>query len=313
MNIMNVNAPTHPPFSMCEQVLYNPTIEELIYKYKACESQTFKVPQWQTKINNINKFLIVLKAINIHPKDCTRMLGGTHPQSRLPIPEHYLLINKSSGSCIMRQAKSIFSKGMVRYYKQIGIDCSPFASWQALSLQGVNIKPFDACKKEEILLLEKCTALKNYDLKLYKCYLLAYGIGMRSSEILRAKYNDFWEDYDGNKLVRIYKPKSSKKIAYQDRPCDPKFWDEVVSLKTDDMDFIVPGSDDIVTREFPNFLHNECGVSDRRCVHKLRKYCGHRIMRTNNQNAFVAQRALGHSSVEMTSKVYIGLPKVRAT
>jgi len=36
-------------------------------------------------------------------------------------------------------------------------------------------------------------------------------------------------------------------------------------------------------------------------------------MRENNNNAFVAMHALGHSSVEMTQKIYVGLPNLMAS
>ena len=39
-------------------------------------------------------------------------------------------------------------------------------------------------------------------------YCLAFGIGLRSSEIQRAKFGDLHEDFDGNKLIRIHAPKS---------------------------------------------------------------------------------------------------------
>ena len=77
----------------------------------------------------------------------------------------------------------------------------------------------------------------------------------------------------------------------------------MISFKTSDDNLIVPVQEDRITREFTGFLRRVCGITDDRPVHRLRKYCGHRVMRANGNNAFIAQRALGHSSVEMTAKV----------
>ena len=143
---------------------------------------------------------------------------------------------------------------------------------------------------------------------MYLMYALAYGLGLRSSEIKRARFKDLHLDGVGNPVIAIHNPKSGGNIQY--RPCDPSWWEEIVSFKTSDDDLIVPVQEDRITRDFPQFLREECGVEDLRPVHRLRKYCGHRVMRSNGNNAFVASRALGHSSVEMTSRVYVGNPQI---
>ena len=170
------------------------------------------------------------------------------------------------------------------------------------------VTPFNPDRKELRNITSQCEKLKQYDQDMYLVYALAYGLGLRSSEIQRAKFGDLHEDFDGNKLIRIHAPKSGG--DFQDRPCDPAWWEEVLSFKTSDDGLIVPCQEDRITREFPGFLRRRCGITDDRPVHRLRKYCGHRVMRDNGNNAFIAQRALGHSSVEMTAKVYVGMPQL---
>ena len=47
-------------------------------------------------------------------------------------------------------------------------------------------------------------------------------------------------------------------------------------------------------------------------VHRLAKILAvTRVMRENGNNAFVASKALGHSSVEITSRVYVGMPTIQ--
>jgi integrase len=195
------------------------------------------------------------------------------------------------------------------FYRSQNIDTRPFANWVALPLQGIKVKQFDPNREELSRIVEKCEALIVNDPHMWLMYALAYGLGLRSSEIKRARWGDLQEDFDGNNLIRIHSPKSGGK--WQDRPCDPAWWDKILSRNIASSDgLIVDVQEDRITRDFPQFLREECGVEDLRPVHRLRKYCGHRVMRSNGNNAFVASRALGHSSVEMTSRVYVGNPQI---
>ena len=259
----------------------------------------------KTKRNNVKRMEQILTYYGIDvEKDDIGQFRRVTPDG-IPICDDWVT---RRGCNEMRQARSIFAKGWIARYKQLGIDVSCFANWIALSLEGVQVTPFDPDRKELRNITSNCGNLKNTDRDLYLAYALAYGLGLRSSEIQRAKFGDLFEDFDGNKLIRIHSPKSGG--DFQDRPCDPAWWDEVLSFKTSDDELIVPVQEDRITREFPGFLRRVCGITNDRPVHRLRKYCGHRVMRANGNNAFIAQRALGHSSVEMTAKVYVGQPQI---
>ena len=128
----------------------------------------------------------------------------------------------------MRQARSIFAKGWIQRcgsWESI-VRGSPIGS--PFSLTGVEITPFNPDRKELRNITSQCEKLKQYDQDMYLVYALAYGLGLRSSEIQRAKFGDLHEDFDGNKLIRIHAPKSGG--DFQDRPCDPAWWDEVLSF-----------------------------------------------------------------------------------
>lgn len=259
----------------------------------------------RTKGNNVLRIEQILKhyAIDVD-SDISAFASKTG--AGIPICDDWVA---RRGSNEMRQARSIFSKAWIKRYKQLGIDTSWFSNWIALSLEGVQVTPFDANRKELDKIREACEALKESDPEMYLMYALAYGLGLRSSEIQRARFDDLHEDFDGNKLIRIHSPKSGGE--YQDRPCDPSWWELINSHKTSNDALIVPCQEDRITREFPSFLRRRCGVVDDRPVHRLRKYCGHRVMRKNGNNAFVASKALGHSSVEITSRVYVGMPTIQ--
>lgn len=260
----------------------------------------------RTKRNNVLRMDQILNHYGIDPADSDISAFASKTGAGIPICDDWVA---RRGSNEMRQARSIFSKAWIKRYKQLGIDTSWFSNWIALSLEGVQVTPFDANRKELDKIREACEALKESDPEMYLMYALAYGLGLRSSEIQRARFDDLHEDFDGNKLIRIHSPKSGGE--YQDRPCDPAWWELINSHKTSNDALIVPCQEDRITREFPSFLRRRCGVVDDRPVHRLRKYCGHRVMRNNGNNAFVASKALGHSSVEITSRVYVGMPTIQ--
>ena len=287
-----------------------PVINDLFHIYEFNRLAQGKQASDDTKRKNVVVMKRILAKYNINPErhDIRYFAKKIDGQ---PIAEHYAQFECKPTD--VRMARSIFSKGWVRYYKErCGIDTSFFNNWISLQLDSIRVKPFMPDERERRLIEEKCNQLKVLDPGLYMAYALAYGLGLRSSEIQRAKFGDLWES-DGNKLIRIWNPKGVNDsvidgLGYQDRPCDPAWWDEIMSNKTSDDDLIVPVQEDRIVRDFPQFLRHSCGITDRKPVHRLRKYCGHRIMKAND--IFISSKALGHSSIGMTSKIYSGLPTV---
>ena len=287
-----------------------PLICELFKDYEFNRLATGKQASDDTKRKNVVCMKRILAKYSIDPtKHDIRYFAKTIDGQ--PIAEHYAQFHRNQSD--VRMARSLFSKGWIRFYKErSGIDTSFFSNWIALQLNSIRVKPFMPDEKERKLIEKKCEKLRTIDPDLFLAYALAYGLGLRSSEIQRARFSDLWES-DGNKLIRIWNPKgvSDSEVdgrGYQDRPCDPAWWDEILANKTSDDALIVPVQEDRIVRDFPQFLRISCEINDRRPVHRLRKYCGHRIMKAND--IFISSKALGHSSIEMTSKIYSGLPSV---
>lgn len=287
-----------------------PLISELFNVYTGNRLVTKKQANERTKGNNVNRMKHILAEYDIDVGAHDIGMFAKKTGNGTPICEDYLIRHGEKGANNMRQARSIFSKGWITYYKRMGIDTTWFANWIALTVESTEVQAFIPMGSERDRIVEKCEALKTIDVELYKAYALAYGLGLRSSEILRAKYDDLFDDMNGNKLIRIHNPKSGGK--YQDRCCDPYWWNEVLSLRGND-EYIIEASKDRIVRDFPYFLRHECGVSDNRPVHRLRKYAGDRTMRTNGNSIYAASKVLGHKSIEMTAKIYSGLPTIVAS
>ena len=287
-----------------------PLISDIFIKYEFNRLATGKQASDDTKRKNVVCMKRVLSKYSIDPEkhDIRKFAKKISGQ---PICEHYAQHERKPTD--VRMARSIFAKGWIRFYRErCEIDTSFFNDWIALQLDSIKVKPFMPDERERKLIEKKCEKLRTLDPDLFLAYALAYGLGLRSSEIQRAKFSDLWES-DGNKLIRIWNPKgvSDSEVdgrGYQDRPCDPAWWDEIMKNKTSPDAFIVPVQEDRIVRDFPQFLKLQCKINDLRPVHRLRKYCGHRIMKDNN--IFISSKALGHSSIEMTSRIYSGLPSV---
>jgi integrase len=315
--MLNVNTPIHADLPNGVKLIthdYNdvvaeltkpdwPLIDQFFWTY-----ETYKLsagnPKDDTKRKNVVAMRRILVRAGIDPAKCDiRHFAGSI--SNRCIAEWYVCTHNAND---VRLARSMFSKRWIMFYRSQNIDTRPFANWVALPLQGIKVKQFDPSRQELDRIVDNCESLIVSDPMMWRMYALAYGFGLRSSEIKRARWGDLMEDFDGNKLMRIHSPKSGGK--WQDRPVDPAWWDKLFSHGGHDGELIVPVQEDRITREFPQFLRDVCGVVDLRPVHRLRKYCGHRVMRSNGNNAFVASRALGHSSVEMTQRVYVGNPRI---
>jgi len=281
-----------------------PLIDQFFWTYETSKLSAGN-PKDDTKRKNVVAMRRVLARAGIDPAKCDiRHFAGSI--SNRCIAEWYVCTHNAND---VRLARSMFSKRWIMFYRSQNIDTRPFANWVALPLQGIKVQKFDPNGNELNRIVENCDRLIVNDPMMWRMYALAYGFGLRSSEIKRARWGDLMEDtFDNNKLIRVHSPKSGGK--WQDRPVDPAWWDKLSSHGGHDGELIVPVQEDRITREFPQFLRDVCGVVDLRPVHRLRKYCGHRVMRSNGNNAFVASRALGHSSVEMTQKVYVGNPRI---
>ena len=281
-------------------------LSELIFAYKDCRSTSFKVPKYETQRNCANAFKYVLKKLEMSLDLDTRYLGGRHPESGLTLPKHFLR-KFPEGADRLKLSKSLFSRGMIEWYDEIGIETSHMANWQTIVVKAKPVKSFIPTNDINVI-IEVCESVKNTKPIFYKAYLLAYGLGLRNAEMRRAKWSDLYQDVEGNKCIRIHKPKSGG--DFQDRPCDPTFWDKVNEMR-DFNDLILNCKQVQIRERFAQFLKEECGVKEKFAVHLLRKYCGHRLMRSNG--IYPASKALGHKDTKLTDQIYSGLPTISAT
>jgi len=289
-------------------------ISELIYNYLDCKAVNFTPPAYKTMRACAGIFRLVLKDLEMNEDMDTRYLGGTHPKYNLTLPAHYAQVFPEHKERL-RRAKSLFSRNMCEYYVSVGIEARFFSNWTAHRVAPIGVKAFiptDAIDR----IIAKCEEVRFEHPNIYLAYLLGYGLGLRRSEIQRAKWSDFYSTLDGNKLIRVWQPKSIKRAKptdFEDRPCDPTYWNMLQDLRgSAASDALVLDTTKYFLRHFfTSFLKDECGVKETYPVHLLRKYCGHRIMRSDG--IYAASKALGHADTKITDRIYSGLPQLKAS
>ena len=117
-----------------------PVIKDLFHVYEFNRLATGKQASDDTKRKNVVCMKRILAKYNIDFEKhdiryFAKKVGGQ------PIAEHYAQFERKPTD--VRMARSIFSKGWVRYYKErCGIDTSFFANWTSLQLDSIRVKPF---------------------------------------------------------------------------------------------------------------------------------------------------------------------------
>ena len=289
-------------------------ISELIYNYLDCKAVNFTPPAYKTMRACAGIFRLVLKDLEMNEDMDTRYLGGTHPKYNLTLPAHYAQVFPEHKERL-RRAKSLFSRNMCEYYVSVGIEARFFSNWTAHRVAPIGVKAFIPTNAIDRI-IAKCEEVRFERPNIYLAFLLGYGLGLRRSEMKRVKWSDFYSTLDGNKLIRVWQPKSIKRAKptdFEDRPCDPTYWDMLQDLRgSAASDALVLDTTKYFLRQFfTSFLKDECGVKETYPVHLLRKYCGHRIMRSDG--IYAASKALGHADTKITDRIYSGLPQLKAS
>ena len=322
-HILNVCSPELPPTRMTNTPIVLDfvapplrvvDISELIYTYLDCKAVNFTPPSYKTMKACAGVFSLVLEDLEMNVDMDTRYLGGTHPKYNLTLPAHYAQVFPEHKERL-RRAKSLFSRNMCEYYVSVGIEARFFSNWTAHRVSPIGVKAFIPTEAIDHI-IAKCEEASFIRPNIYLAFLLGYGLGLRRSEMKRVKWSDFYSTIDGNKLIRIWQPKSIKRAKptdFEDRPTDPTYWDLLQDLRgSAASDALVLDTTKYFLRHFfTPFLKDECGVKETYPIHLLRKYCGHRIMRSDG--IYSASKALGHADTKITDRIYSGLPQLKAS
>ncbi len=219
---------------------------------------------------------------------------------------NYLQRFEDQGGCphVLRQARAVFSKKAIRLYESVGIDVNCFTYFISYRPKQAEIAPFQTSDVEVAAIIERCRSLPDENPEFHKIYLLAMGCGLRSSEILKAKFKHLYELNGGHFLCFPYNTKAGKP---QQTGIPAAVFAALKAYEDDPRKFIVQGTNrpKLVQREFVTWLRDEAGVQDRKPVHRLRKILGSRV--ATEHGIYAAAKTLRHGSVTTTEKYYADL------
>ena len=162
------------------------TIEELHFIYMDARD---RIPQKRlanhaTAARAVARSRLILKRVGIPEtapaKDFGKKFNG------LPLPKHYVYGGGAKEANDVRMARLLFTRTMIDYYEERGIDVEPFACWSRIRLETPTVRRFTPEEGLEERVVAACEALKGVDDEFHKAYLLAYGFGLRASEVARA-------------------------------------------------------------------------------------------------------------------------------
>jgi len=211
-----------------------------------------------------------------------------------------------AGGCahVLRQARAVFSKKAMKLYERLGIDLNCFTYFISYRPRQAEIRPFETSTQEVEQIIARCKRLPEENPEFHKIYLLGMGCGLRSSEILKARFQDLLE-LNGQCFLQLpYKTKGGKP---QKTGIPPRVFELLKDYETAPADFIVQGANrpKMVQREFVAWLRNEAGIEDRKPVHRLRKILGARV--ATQHGIYAAAKTLRHNSVTTTERYYADL------
>jgi len=205
-----------------------------------------------------------------------------------------------STNSILRSVKSIYSERLLDTYEKVPTHVPGFKKVRPLRETPVQYTVAD--KKEKIAeAIRRCDALEDENYGAWLTYYLSLYAGLRRSEVAAAKWS--WLT-DRGILVQCdgtYRTKSGKSRLV------PLSGAQIKRLREYqfDSEYIVPGPYTNRYRILPDEVSRiirDCGITGSKSFHELRKYYGANV--ATQLGIFHAQKYLGHSTPEITSKYY---------
>ena len=139
------------------------TIEELHFIYMDARD---RIPQKRlanhaTAARTVARSRLILKRVGIPEtapaKDFGKKFNG------LPLPKHYVYGGGAKEANDVRMARLLFTRTMIDYYEERGIDVEPFACWSRIRLETPTVRRFTPEEGLEERVVAACEALKGVD------------------------------------------------------------------------------------------------------------------------------------------------------
>ena len=205
----------------------------------------------------------------------------------------------------LRQVRSIFGRKNLSLFKRKGWDTKCFGNFLAFVPQSTVSQPFTTSDDEVEHIIKFFNNAKEDHPIFYDIYLLAFGCGLRQSEIYQVRYEDF-TTFNGQCYLNL--PFATKRTKLKGLnghvekvPVSRQVFDHFTNKASQGI--VIEGANRLHKR-FVKFLKNEVGIAENKACHRLRKILGARLATTHG--IYHASKQL-RNSVSVCEKYYSDL------
>jgi integrase len=180
----------------------------------------------------------------------------------------------------IRQIRSLFSKRNLLLFKREGWDTGHFVNFVSYIAESTVSQPFTTDDNEVERIISFFEANRETHPVFYDIYLLAFGAGLRASEIYQVKGKDFTTFNGQHFLLLPFATKRSrlKNTNHVEKVgISPKLYEHFSSASHDET--VISGGLRLHKR-FVQFLKQDLGITDNKACHRLRKILGARLATT---------------------------------
>ena len=204
----------------------------------------------------------------------------------------------------IRQIRSLFSKRNLLLFKREGWDTKHFANFVGYIAESTVSQPFTTDDSEVDRIISFFEANRETHPVFYDIYLLAFGAGLRASEIYQVQGKDF-TTFNGQHFLLL--PFATKRSRLKNTNhiekvgISTKLYEHFSAAVLDEN--VIKGGLRLHKR-FVKFLKQDLGITDNKACHRLRKILGARL--ATSAGIYHASKTL-RNSVAVCERYYSDL------
>lgn len=202
----------------------------------------------------------------------------------------------------LRQVRALFSRKNLSLFKRQGWDISHFGNFVSFVAESSVSQPFSTCDEEVDKIIKFFQDNREKHPVFYDIYLLAFGAGLRKSEIYQVEAENF-TTFNGQHFLLLPFATKRTKLKGTNNIEKVGISQQLFSHFQGREGKIISGGDRLHKR-FTKFLRDELGFDDPKPTHRLRKILGARLATT--AGIFHASKTL-RNSVAVCEKYYSDL------
>ena len=182
----------------------------------------------------------------------------------------------------LRQVRSLFSRKNIVLFKRKGWDTSNFGNFVSFVPESTVSQPFTTTDEEVERIINFFQENREQHPLFYDIYMLAFGAGLRASEIYQVEKKDF-TTFNGQHFLLLPFATKGSKLRGSDHGEKVGVSKKLYLHFTDPSrgDGRVISGGDRLHRRFIKFLKTELGITDTKACHRLRKILGARLATTH--------------------------------